>query len=187
MRPISGAMDNQAHNNPSTWYGTTILSVRKGGKVVIAGDGQVLIIWCVVDYRRRRRPVHPIAQAPGLRPGQAQGPPGQKAHLARRCAVFHPQRVCCRARQTIVGVQEAHHGIARLLLCIGLHRRHAVSLGQLPEDHGTRQDQAQSQQHHGQLHQGEPPHAVFHGLSPFWSSSTAAFRDRVNVSYRCTT
>ena len=41
MRPISGAMDNQAHNNPSTWYGTTILSVRKGGKVVIAGDGQV--------------------------------------------------------------------------------------------------------------------------------------------------
>lgn len=41
MRPISGAMDNQAHSNPSTWYGTTILSVRKGGKVVIAGDGQV--------------------------------------------------------------------------------------------------------------------------------------------------
>jgi ATP-dependent HslUV protease subunit HslV len=29
------------HNNPNTWYGTTILSVRKGGKVVIAGDGQV--------------------------------------------------------------------------------------------------------------------------------------------------
>jgi ATP-dependent HslUV protease, peptidase subunit HslV len=34
-------MNNQAHNNPNTWYGTTILSVRKGGKVVIAGDGQV--------------------------------------------------------------------------------------------------------------------------------------------------
>ena len=34
-------MDNQAHNNPTTWYGTTILSVRKNGKVVIAGDGQV--------------------------------------------------------------------------------------------------------------------------------------------------
>jgi ATP-dependent HslUV protease, peptidase subunit HslV len=29
------------HNNPNAWYGTTILSVRKGGKVVIAGDGQV--------------------------------------------------------------------------------------------------------------------------------------------------
>jgi ATP-dependent HslUV protease, peptidase subunit HslV len=29
------------HRNSNTWYGTTILSVRKGGKVVIAGDGQV--------------------------------------------------------------------------------------------------------------------------------------------------
>jgi ATP-dependent HslUV protease, peptidase subunit HslV len=27
--------------NDATWHGTTILSVRKGGKVVIAGDGQV--------------------------------------------------------------------------------------------------------------------------------------------------
>ncbi|MDE2227561.1 MAG: ATP-dependent protease subunit HslV [Alphaproteobacteria bacterium] len=30
----------QDHNSAS-WHGTTILSVRKGGKVVIAGDGQV--------------------------------------------------------------------------------------------------------------------------------------------------
>jgi ATP-dependent HslUV protease, peptidase subunit HslV len=29
------------HSNPNTWYGTTILAVRKNGKVVIAGDGQV--------------------------------------------------------------------------------------------------------------------------------------------------
>ena len=28
-------------SNTITWHGTTILSVRKGGKVVIAGDGQV--------------------------------------------------------------------------------------------------------------------------------------------------
>jgi ATP-dependent HslUV protease, peptidase subunit HslV len=34
-------MDNQSHNSATTWYGTTILSVRKNGKVVIAGDGQV--------------------------------------------------------------------------------------------------------------------------------------------------
>jgi ATP-dependent HslUV protease, peptidase subunit HslV len=40
-RPISRRMDGNTHNNPNTWYGTTILSVRKGGKVVIAGDGQV--------------------------------------------------------------------------------------------------------------------------------------------------
>ena len=29
------------HTNPNQWYGTTILCVRKGGKTVIAGDGQV--------------------------------------------------------------------------------------------------------------------------------------------------
>jgi len=30
-----------AHENAPTWHGTTILSVRKGKQVVIAGDGQV--------------------------------------------------------------------------------------------------------------------------------------------------
>lgn len=29
------------HSNPNLWYGTTILCVRKGGKTVLAGDGQV--------------------------------------------------------------------------------------------------------------------------------------------------
>ena len=28
-------------SEPQSWHGTTILSVRKGGKVVVAGDGQV--------------------------------------------------------------------------------------------------------------------------------------------------
>src|SRR5215475_12726923 len=28
-------------SEPQAWHGTTIVSVRKGGKVVIAGDGQV--------------------------------------------------------------------------------------------------------------------------------------------------
>jgi ATP-dependent HslUV protease subunit HslV len=32
---------SHASSSPETWYGTTILTVRKGGKVVIAGDGQV--------------------------------------------------------------------------------------------------------------------------------------------------
>lgn len=35
--PISPIMSN----NDMVWHGTTILSVRRGGKVVIAGDGQV--------------------------------------------------------------------------------------------------------------------------------------------------
>ena len=30
-----------SENNPNAWHGTTILCVRKGGQVVIAGDGQV--------------------------------------------------------------------------------------------------------------------------------------------------
>ncbi len=30
-----------ASNDPTRWHGTTILAVRKGGKVVIGGDGQV--------------------------------------------------------------------------------------------------------------------------------------------------
>jgi ATP-dependent HslUV protease, peptidase subunit HslV len=30
-------------SGPEAWHGTTILSVRKGGRVVIAGDGQVSI------------------------------------------------------------------------------------------------------------------------------------------------
>jgi len=29
------------HKDPNTWYGTTVLCVRKGEDVVIAGDGQV--------------------------------------------------------------------------------------------------------------------------------------------------
>lgn len=37
QRPISPIMSN----NDMVWHGTTILSVRKNGKVVIAGDGQV--------------------------------------------------------------------------------------------------------------------------------------------------
>ena len=34
-------MSENSHSNAAVWYGTTILSVRKNGKVVIAGDGQV--------------------------------------------------------------------------------------------------------------------------------------------------
>ena len=40
--------------SPDTWHGTTILTVRKGGKVVIAGDGQVTLGQTIVkgnDFR----------------------------------------------------------------------------------------------------------------------------------------
>src|SRR5277367_1806388 len=35
--------DIMEHNDPTKWYGTTILCVRKDGKTVIAGDGQVTL------------------------------------------------------------------------------------------------------------------------------------------------
>ncbi len=34
-------MGTMTHKDPNTWYGTTVLCVRKGEDVVIAGDGQV--------------------------------------------------------------------------------------------------------------------------------------------------
>jgi len=34
-------MNNDQHHSSPVWHGTTIMSVRKNGKVVIAGDGQV--------------------------------------------------------------------------------------------------------------------------------------------------
>ncbi|MEM8574504.1 MAG: ATP-dependent protease subunit HslV [Pseudomonadota bacterium] len=39
---------------PSTWHGTTILTVRKGGKVVVAGDGQVSLGQTVIKGTARK-------------------------------------------------------------------------------------------------------------------------------------
>ncbi|HFA59584.1 MAG TPA: HslU--HslV peptidase proteolytic subunit, partial [Rhodospirillales bacterium] len=39
--------------NP-TWHGTTILSVRKGNQVVVAGDGQVTLDKTVVKGNARK-------------------------------------------------------------------------------------------------------------------------------------
>ena len=37
-----------------TWHGTTILTVRKGGKVVVAGDGQVSLGATVIKANARK-------------------------------------------------------------------------------------------------------------------------------------
>ena len=39
---------------PSTWHGTTILSLRKGGQVVVAGDGQVTFGNTVIKSNARK-------------------------------------------------------------------------------------------------------------------------------------
>src|SRR5213595_1271982 len=45
----------QASQNPlPVWHGTTILTVRKGGKVVIGGDGQVSIGQTVIKANARK-------------------------------------------------------------------------------------------------------------------------------------
>jgi len=41
-------------SNPPVWHGTTILSVRKGGKVVVAGDGQVSMGDTVIKNSARK-------------------------------------------------------------------------------------------------------------------------------------
>ncbi|MCB2100339.1 MAG: ATP-dependent protease subunit HslV, partial [Rhodobacterales bacterium] len=45
-------------SSPAVWHGTTILSVRKGGRVVIAGDGQVSLGDTVIKANARK--VRPI-------------------------------------------------------------------------------------------------------------------------------
>lgn len=42
------------HKDQSTWYGTTILCVRKGDKVVMGGDGQVSIGHTVMKSNARK-------------------------------------------------------------------------------------------------------------------------------------
>ena len=46
-------------NDPTGWRGTTIVTVRKGGKVVIAGDGQVSLGQTVIKGNARK--VRPLS------------------------------------------------------------------------------------------------------------------------------
>ena len=45
--------DNRPYD-PTNWHGTTILSVRKDGKVVVAGDGQVTMGATVVKHNAKK-------------------------------------------------------------------------------------------------------------------------------------
>jgi ATP-dependent HslUV protease subunit HslV len=48
------------HKDPATWYGTTIVTVRKGGKVVVAGDGQVSVGATVMKHNAKK--VRPLGK-----------------------------------------------------------------------------------------------------------------------------
>src|SRR5687768_4859017 len=45
---------NDVASSQNTWHGTTILTVRKGGKVVIAGDGQVSLGTTVIKANDKK-------------------------------------------------------------------------------------------------------------------------------------
>ena len=45
---------NSQHTSDQIWYGTTILTVRKAGRVVIAGDGQVSLGQTVIKANARK-------------------------------------------------------------------------------------------------------------------------------------
>jgi ATP-dependent HslUV protease subunit HslV len=45
---------SQTETSPSVWHGTTILTVRKGGLVVVAGDGQVSLGATVIKSNAKK-------------------------------------------------------------------------------------------------------------------------------------
>ncbi len=54
-------MSHQEADNPyAAWHGTTIITVRKGGKVVIAGDGQVSLGQTVIKHNAKK--VRPLGK-----------------------------------------------------------------------------------------------------------------------------
>ncbi len=48
------------HKASATWYGTTIVTVRKGGKVVVAGDGQVSVGQTIIKHNAKK--VRPLGK-----------------------------------------------------------------------------------------------------------------------------
>lgn len=54
MGTISGQMRQMETNGGYHFHGTTILAVRKNGKTVVAGDGQVTLDTHVVKHRARK-------------------------------------------------------------------------------------------------------------------------------------
>jgi ATP-dependent HslUV protease subunit HslV len=47
-------MSAESHHAATAWHGTTILTVRKGGRVVVAGDGQVSLGSTVIKSNARK-------------------------------------------------------------------------------------------------------------------------------------
>ncbi len=52
---LAGLLEETMNDFPTDrWHGTTILTVRKGGRVVVAGDGQVSLGATVIKANARK-------------------------------------------------------------------------------------------------------------------------------------
>src|SRR3546814_10189763 len=51
---VSNSFFGDSMSDNTSWHGTTILSVRKNGKVVVAGDGQVSLGQTVIKANARK-------------------------------------------------------------------------------------------------------------------------------------
>lgn len=51
---VTNMHNNSSADSSATWHGTTILTVRKGGRVVIAGDGQVSLGATVIKANAKK-------------------------------------------------------------------------------------------------------------------------------------
>src|SRR3546814_16483714 len=51
---VSNSVFGDSMSDNTSWHGTTILSVRKNGKVVVAGDGQVSLGQTVIKANKRK-------------------------------------------------------------------------------------------------------------------------------------
>ena len=81
------------------WHGTTIVAVRKGSKVVVAGDGQVSVGNTVMKHQARK--VRPLAGGKvigkdGKSYPAAQPTKGQFAAIAANWVRRRSRRGCCR-------------------------------------------------------------------------------------------
>src|SRR3546814_15932610 len=66
------AMNDQRSSSMPVWHGTTIMSVRKNGKVIVAGDGQVSMGKTVMKPNARKvRSLHDGSEIGGVAGAQA--------------------------------------------------------------------------------------------------------------------
>ena len=85
-------------SDPIQWHGTTILSVRKNGKVVIAGDGQVSMGQTVMKPNARK--VRRLGDGAVIGGGMGHRVRGIIAGLH----TFYPLRVLARSARVEIGL-----------------------------------------------------------------------------------